>query len=319
MLKVVTYREVVRMLSERYLEELRDPARPVSTAKLFNLSGLAAAEVEHLRRHWSAMTEERRLQILRRLAEVAEDSPEADFEAVFRLGLHDPEQEVRVVAIEGLWECQEHWLIEELVTLMRQDAVEEVRSTAASHLGKFALLAEMEELRPRDADRVRQALLEVIRDHRESVEVRRRAVEAVSPLSDDAINDVIREAYHSDEPRMRVSALYAMGVHCDPAWLPALLTELKSADPEMRYEAARACGELEDERAVPALVDLTQDPDGQVRSATIEALGRIGGRRAKQVLKRLLTSSDVAVREAAEAALEEIEIAENPVSFRFLD
>lgn len=305
------------MLSDRYLEELQNPARPVSAAKLLNLCALVAPEVEQLRGYWSEMTRERRLQVLRQMAEVADDNPEVDFQAVFRLGLHDDEQEVRVTAIEGLWECRDHWLIGELVDLMQKDETEEVRATAASHLGKFALLAELQELRPRNVTRVRQALLDVINNKDEGVDVRRRAVEAISPFSDDAINDLIREAYHSDLQKMQASSLYAMGVHCDPAWLPVLLVELKSDNPEMRHEAARACGEMEDERAVPALVETTRDEDLQVRGAAIEALGRIGSRRAKLALNRLLSSEDAGVREAAQNALEELQVSENPLSLPF--
>ena len=307
------------MLSDRYLEELQDPAHPVSASKLLNLSGLAAPEVEHLRSYWNAMSEERRLQVIRQMGEVAEDNPEVDFQQVFRLGLHDPETEVRVQAIEGLWECQERWLIGELVELMTKDPEIEVRSTAASHMGKFALLGELEEMRPRDIATVRQALLDVIHNRDEELDVRRRAVEAISPFSDDAINDVIREAYHSDALKMRASALYAMGVHCDPAWLPAVLTELKSDNPEMRFEAVRACGELEDEHAVPALIETVRDEDLQVREAAVEALGRVGGRRAKQALKRMLTADDPTLQEAARAALEELEISENPLTMPYQD
>lgn len=307
------------MLQERYLDELRDPARVISTSKLVNLSGLSPDETEQLRGQWESLPVERRRELLNRLNDIADDDPELDFNAVFRLGLHDPIGNVRIQAIDGLWECQERWLIDELIDLMQQDGEAEVRSTAASNLGKFALLGELEELLPRDSQRVREALLATIRNNDEPLDVRRRAVEAISPFSDDTINDLIRDAYYDTDLKMRASALYAMGVHCDPAWLPVLLTELRSSEAELRYEAARACGEMEDERAVGALADVTRDHDLQVRTAAIESLGRIGGNTARRVLKRLLTDDDEATRDAAREALEEMDSFENPLSFNYRD
>lgn len=305
------------MLPDRYLNELRDPGHTISNSKLLNLSGLSGDEVEQLRDTWEEIDTERRRELLNRLTEVADDDPEVDFNPVFRLALTDPEESVRVDAIEGLWECQDRWLLEELIRLMEEDESIEVRSTAASNLGKYALLGELQELLPRDAKRTREALLGTIQNSDEVLEVRRRALEAISPFSDDAINDLIRDAYYMPELKMRASALYAMGVHCDPAWLPVLLTELKSPEAELRYEAARACGEMEDERAVAALADATHDPDGQVRRAAIESLGHIGGDAARRTLKRLMTNSDPAIREAAREALEELDSLENPFSFNY--
>lgn len=304
------------MLSEQYLEELADSARPISASKLLSLSGLAAAEVEVLSGFWTSMAEGRRLQIVRQMAEVSDDNPEVDFDEVFRLGLHDADPELRLRAIEALWDCQERWLIAELIELMQRDGSEEVRSTAASHLGKFSLLGELEELRPRDVMRIREALTEILGNRDGPVDVRRRALEAISPFSDDAVNDLIRNAYYSDAPKMRASALYAMGLHCDAAWLPVLLTELKSDSAEMRYEAARSCGQMEDERAVSTLIEVTRDDDAQVCLAAIEALGLIGGRRAKATLKRLAASPEAGLQEAARNALEELEISENPLTMQ---
>ncbi|MCX6020464.1 MAG: HEAT repeat domain-containing protein [Chloroflexi bacterium] len=151
----------------------------------------------------------------------------------------------------------------------------------------------------------------------EPLDVRRRALEAISPFSDETINDLIRDAYYSPEQKMKASAVYAMGMHCDPAWLPVLLTEMKSPLAEMRFEAARACGEMEDERAAGALAEAVRDADRQVQRASIEALGRVGGAGARRVLKSLLLDDDPVVLEAAREALEELDSSENPFSFNY--
>jgi len=286
-----------------------------STSRLLNLSGLTADEVNEFRETWNSLTIERKQEILGRMAEVTDDHPSVDFTAVFRLGLADIDEAVRIEAIDGLWDCQDRWLLVDLMEMAESDASIEARAAAASSLGKFALLAELDELLTADRDRLRDLLERLIENEREPLEVRRRAIEAISPFSDDDINDYIRSAYYDDDLKMQSSAVYAMGVHCDPAWLPALLKELKSEYPELRFEAARACGEMEDRRATEALAEAAQDDDAQVRRAAIESLGRVGGPAARQALRRLTEAMDESISEAAQAALEELEATDNPFAF----
>ncbi|MHB1416660.1 MAG: HEAT repeat domain-containing protein, partial [Chloroflexota bacterium] len=117
------------------------------------------------------------------------------------------------------------------------------------------------------------------------------------------------------DPRMRTSAVFAMGRSCDLQWLADLLHEMESDDPQMRFEAARAAGELEDPRAVPRLLRLLFDPDLEVRLTAVQSLGAIGGEQAISALRTLTESENKAVAEAAEEALAEAQFAESPFSF----
>lgn len=187
---------------------------------------------------------------------------------------------------------------------------------AAITLGKFAMLAALDKIRSRYVDRLKQVLLGTFADQSRAIEVRRRALESISPLPLSEINHAIREAYRSDNPRFKLSAIYAMGKNCQLDWLPILIEELGSADVEMRYEAAIACGELEEEEAVPYLVELINDSDTEVRLASIQSLGKIGGDEAREALQNCLQSPSRAIRQMAEQALEELETNEDPISFR---
>lgn len=300
---------------EASLRVLGDLEKPLQSRVLLDLSRLSPDEVRLLERAWSSIPPGRWSEILERLNELAEDDVELDFEDVFRLGLKDLAPEVRIKAIKGLWECEDRSLIEPLVALLRGDGSEAVRAAAATALGHFVLQAEFDKLRPKDASRVEEALVEVLRDRGEGQEVRRRALEALGPLSEEWVKDLIREAYNSDNLKMRVSALHAMGLNCDPIWLPALLREVCNPEPEMRYEAATACGELEEEEAVPYLLPLLRDPDEEVRLSAIEALGHIGGGLAKEKLQECLQDPQEHIREAAMAALDELCIEEEPLGF----
>lgn len=300
-----------------YVTELLDPHRPLVISQLTQLSELTPAQIELLKRNWPLADPGRRRRILGELIELAEDDCLLNFDALFRLCLEDPDEELRCPAIEGLWECEEPWLLHRLVAMLREDVSEKVRVAAAQACGRFALLAELKELPPAEAAKVRRAMQEVIHDPGESLEVRRRAVEAIAFLSEPEVTAIISSSYQCDNPRMKASALHAMGHNGDPSWLPILLRELHSSHPELRYEAVIACGQIADESAVSAMVDLLEDPDPEVRMKTIEALSQIGGDLAKAHLRRYRFHPDEAVRASVNAALEELEFADDPLRFRF--
>ncbi|TAK27185.1 MAG: phycocyanin alpha phycocyanobilin lyase [Chloroflexota bacterium] len=305
------------MLFTQYLNEIADPKRPLKRSKLTFLSGLRPAEIETLAAAWSEIPIGRRQQIVQTMAELIEDNVELDFNEVFKkVGLRDEDQEVRRLSLVGLWECEDRDLIGPLVELLHGDEAEDVRAAAAEGLGRFILLGELKRLRPRDLERVLTALLESVDDPDESMQVHRRAVEAIGALNgEERVARVIEDSYQSPENEMKASALYAMGRNCDQRWLPNILAELDSSDPELRFEAVGACGQLEDERAVPKLVRLLADEDSQVRLGVVDALGHIGGDVAKQALRRCLQNPDEEMRQAAEDALEELAFSKDPLSF----
>jgi HEAT repeat protein len=287
-----------------------------SNATLAALSGLHTAEMSLFRYTWQDSTSERRLKIVTRLVELAEDNLEYNFDAIFRYCLKDPDEDVRTLSIEGLWENEETSLIDPLIDILENDESEKAQAAAAISLGKFAILAELGKLRTESIDKVREALLGAVDDRNKSVDVTRRSLEAIAPMSLPDVKEAIMEAYESNNPGLRISAIYAMGKSCDPSWLPLLLKETESDDPEIRYEAAGACGELEEEKAVPALAGLIEDDDTEVRLAAIQALGKIGSVSARNCLHLCLESSSDAIREAAEEALGMLNASDDPLSFR---
>ncbi|MBI2906528.1 MAG: HEAT repeat domain-containing protein [Chloroflexi bacterium] len=300
---------------EEYLRQLAEPETPISVAKLGNLSNLSREEVTAAETLWRSLPLERRCQIASHLVDLAEDNVELNFAPVLRIALEDAEGAVRAKAIEGLSEASDPWVMDSLIKLMIGDSEEAVRAAAATGLRRFSLMAELEEMGPARAGRLEKALMAVIDDPKETAEVRRRAMEAASPLSRPRIKEIIAEAYRSEDPRMRASAVFSMGQNCDPAWLPVVLQELKSSSPEMRFEAAVAAGEIADESAVAGLLRLLQDKDTDVRLAAICALGHIASSEAQTALHPLLGNPDERIRAAAEEALQEIAFNRDPLSF----
>ncbi|MFC1991563.1 HEAT repeat domain-containing protein [Chloroflexota bacterium] len=302
--------------AEQVIAKLGNPDQPLLNSNLAELSNLTTAEQELFELSWVAIESERRRQIVHWLVELAEENLELNFDSIFKYCLKDQDDETRSTAIEGLWENEEASLIEPLIKLLEQDSSEKVQAAAAVAMGKFAILSEHEKLRSEHQSRVQQALLRAISDNNKSVEVRRRTLESIAPLSIPQVKTAITEAYRSSDPRLKISSVYAMGKSYDPSWLPVLLKELTSTDAEVRYEAAGACGELEEEAAVPGLIKLVNDFDADIQMAAIQALGKIGNTEAKDCLKQCLESESEVVHQMAEQVLNEMNTKEDPLSFR---
>jgi HEAT repeat protein len=296
------------------IANLADSDKPLPGSGLAYLSNLNSAEMVLFEKAWAATEVKRRRQIMYRLVELAEDNFELNFDSVFRHSLKDKDAEVRCKAIEGLWENEETSLITPLINLLEQDSSAKVQAAAASALGKFNMLAELNKLRSHHAYKISHTLLTAINDKSKPLEVRRRALEAVAPLSIPEVATAIMDAYHSDNSELRASSIYAMGKNCSPSWLPMLLKELGSAEDEIRYEAAGACGELGQEEATLQLIKLTHDHDIKVQLSAIEALGKIGSKAAREHLKQCLNHPSEPIRDAAEQALDELEAREDPLA-----
>jgi HEAT repeat protein len=300
----------------QHVAEIFDSSKPVTSSKLVYLSNLSSEELKFLKEIWTNADATRRHQVISQLVHLSEVDFRLDFSSVFAFCLSDPDENIRIQAITGLDGEENYLLITPLLRALKEDDSAKVRAAAATALGKFALLGELDKLPTHYKNKVYTALLYVMDNKSETVEVKRRALEAVSPLNLPRVKELIEQAYHTVDVKLKSSAIYAMGRNCDYAWLNTLMTELNSDETEIRYEAANACGELGAEEAVPYLLKLIKDEDYQVQEAAIKALGQIGGDQAKQALNKLAKNPQPRIREAAKSALEEIQFCEDPLSFQ---
>jgi HEAT repeat protein len=290
------------------LDDIGDERRPLSHTRLHMLSHLSGEELQLIARRWAAIGTTRRREIVSALVELAEANITLDFGEVFRLALRDEDGQVRAHAVDGLWEDESPGLVDMFVEILHSDPSIVARAAAATGLGRFVLLAELEELEEELGRKIVQALWRVIDDPTEALEPRRRAVEAISFSGEDGVERLIEEAYRNPVEKMRVSAIFSMGRSADRSWGSTVVGELGSTNPEMRFEAARACGELELREAVPSLITLIGDSDREVQQAAISALGKIGGSDARSALRICCESKDEAIAAAGDEALAELEL-----------
>ena len=304
------------MSLESFLESLADTSSDVPASDFIELSDMLPEELGMFARTWLGIDVERQRWTISTMVELAEDNPELDFGAIFKMCLKDEDEEVLEQAMEGLWEQEDRSVIPSLLQILRSDKSPRVRSAAAIALGKFSLLVQEGKLLPKDRESIHNSLMDTLNDSDQPLDVRRRSLEAVAPFNTGAIRKMVSWAYESEDPALKSSSIFAMGRTGESTWLPVLIKELQSPDPTIRYETANACGELGEEDAVPHLVSLLQDDDYQVQLAGINALGKIGTPLARKVLLHCVKEGDAALEEAARAELQDIEFLEDPMAFR---
>ena len=301
----------MRLMSNTFkqtLEELGSEPK-LSSSKLYTLSRMSQEDLATFKELWPSIPVQRRQTIIQELMETSEINFEVDFNPVFLTALGDEDAEVRTTAIKSLWEYEEPHLIAPLIHLLKTDETAAVREAAASALGKFIYLKEIEELDWDEGNLAEEALLQTIHSANEDSDVQRRAVEAIAYSSREGITEIIEAAYYNDDEKVQVSAVFAMGRNADKRWIPLVLEELDNSNSEIRFEAARASGELEAKGAVNKLIFIIdEDPDLEVQEMAIWALGRIGGDTARQALEACLDSDVEALAMAAEESLDELNI-----------
>ncbi len=292
--------------------------KKLHTASLYILSKMDQEALEIFQNIWPTILCQRRRDIMRELVEISEVNFEVYFDPVFLLGLADEDAEVRTSAINGLWEHESPALIAPLVHLLRTDQEAIVRAAAATALGKFIYLRELEKIDQHRALLAEEALLETIYRPEREFEVRRRAIEAIAYSGEPNVTQIIENAYYDEDEKMRASAIFAMGRNADIRWRSWVIPELDNSSSEIRFEAARACGELEAAEAVPKLINLVErDLDLEVQEMAIWALGHIGGPAAREALEFYLNSEVETLALAAEEALDELNLFDG--SFELFD
>lgn len=272
---------------------------------LYGLSNLDANELEQVIPVWDSLDVASRRKLMQQMLESSETDFTMDYQAIGLHSLNDPEPQIRSIAIETLWADESLSTMDLLIALAQNDESADVRAVAASALGRFILLGELGELADTDIMRAEDAMANLWQDVNEPVEVRRRALEALSNCSHTLVPEAIHEAYESGDGLLLASALFAMGRAYNPQWAKYVLRELDNPDPLIRFEAARAAGELEIEDALPNLGRLTQEDDIEIKEVAIWSLGEIGGREALRILEQLAEEAHEAQNDVLIEAIED--------------
>jgi HEAT repeat protein len=304
---------------KQFLEALLDVDTPLNPRFLYRLSDLDKDDLSMLADVWAQVPVWRRKALLEDTETLGDSDYLLSFEAFANFALHDAEAAVRLPAVRILWEYDNKEFIPTLLGIMAADSNPEVRAAAATALGQFVYLGELEELPAETAREVEDHLLATLNSDDNQL-VRRRALESLSFSGREEVLNHIQTAIESPDREWQASALFAMGRSGHEMWTAEVLEKLDSQYPTLRAEAARAAGELELNDAVETLLDLLDDPDADVRAASIWSLSEIGGEGVRDRLEALYEETeDEDEAGFVSDALDNLEFTEEVTLFSLLD
>lgn len=282
--------------------------KDVLVSLVYRLSDMNPEEMEAFEARWAQEPEGRRRIIARHMADISEENFVVDFSPAFLRLLEDASLDVRLAAIEGLWDTSNLAAVAPLISMMRNDNNVAVRAAAASCLGHFVLMAEWGQIQQTIGDGVVNALLEQFERSDGAEAVRRASLESLGNAGHPQVVEYIDDAYQHGGEEMQLSAVFAMGRSADGRWAPIIVQEMRSPQAEMRIEAARAAGGIGHSDTVDGLIELLDDDDVEVQLAAIHSLGQIGSDQAYEALAALMDDRDAdELHEAVEEAMDEIE------------
>lgn len=285
----------------------------------YRLSNLEGEERKMLAKNWHEIPAARRRKLVENLEEAAADDTLLCYEPIARIGLADPDPEVRLISIRMLWGEESPGLEDVLLKMQENDLDERVRAGAVSGLGYFVYEGELEEIPAKTLKVIEEQLLRAARG-KDTPLVQRKALEALGFSSRPEVTGLIEVAFASEDDDWVASALLAMGRSADKRWTGDVLRMLDNENPFIRLEAARAAGELEVKRATPTLIEMLNDPDDDVRAAVIWSLSQIGGQGVSEALEDWMEDNDDAEEVALiEEALENLAFNEGIGSFDLFD
>lgn len=213
------------------------------------------------------------------------------FEAICRLALLDAHPKVRFIALRSLQDYNVEDLIPQFIQFLNTDSDHEIRALAASALGQYIYLGELEELSKSILETIEVGLLQAAINGKTSL-IRRRAIESLGFSSRQEVPGLIESAFNTQDEEWIASALLAMGRTYDSRWKATVLKMLDHRSPKIRYEAVRAAGELEISAAREPLIVMLGEDDREVVLATVWALSQIGGEELEQIFENILKETE---------------------------
>jgi HEAT repeat protein len=234
-----------------------------------------------------------------------------------RFALDDEDANVRSRAISLLWECEDPKLAGRFAEMLSNDPSDIVRAAAASALGKFVLMGELEEISRKVFSETIDLLLQVYTSEL-SERVRQEILRSLSYSGQRDITIMIQEAFLSDKKDWKIAALESMGRSADNRWKDHVISTLDHSDEDYQYEAIRAAGELELKPARLSLLEMLMEDEianSDLRFQVIWALSKIGGESVYETLQELLDNAeDDDEIDVLELALENLEFTDDNTS-----
>jgi HEAT repeat protein len=274
------------------LEGLFDENNHFARPYLQRYSDLDPKSLQALLEIWPRLKPARKLLLLDGLLALLDSDTLVSFDDLGRALLTDGDAAVRSRALRLLSECDDPKFVPTLISILQNDSEIEPRLEAATLLGEFVMLGELEELPEKEHHAAVQALLDICAGNQEP-KLHRRALEALGYSSRPEVRTLIESAYQRTDPQWVASALTAMGRSSDEHWEDQVVRMLLNDDPRVHLAAVEAAGELSLDAARPILLKtLGEAEEDEITSAAIWSLSQIGGEDVRVVLEYLLDQAE---------------------------
>jgi HEAT repeat protein len=259
---------------------------------MMSLSDILPTNLAMLKKAWVLISPARKAFLMENIEVIHESEITSNFEDIAELALEDANSAVRISGLRLFWDYENSRLIKKIIDMMENDPDVGVRSQAASTLGKYMYLAEIEMIGIEYQHIIDKALIKVLRSNENEL-VRQKALEAFGYSSNPQVSELIHIAYNSGDYNWIFSSLEAMGRSADEKYTSLVLPMLAHPDLRIQREAIFAAGELEIASARKLLLrlafELEQDEDLWVEA--ISALSKIGGEGVSEAFQKLLQNA----------------------------
>jgi HEAT repeat protein len=278
---------------EEIKSALLDTSKPFPPGALYFFSDISPQDLALVSEVWPTVYTERRRGLLEDMENLAEGDTLLFFDHMAVMCLSDQDPLARATAIRLLWQSEDEDLVPVLMKMLQEDTDVIVRAAAATALGSFVQLGELEEISEETYNLLLKRLIQTHTGSDETL-VRRRSLEALGYASHPDVAGFIQDAYDTDDEDWLQSALFAMGRTYDRRWIECVMTMMDHPENMVRVEAIRAAGELEAKGAREALFDLLEEgtDDIELYFAAIWALSKIGGQGVRRLIEMNLEETD---------------------------
>jgi len=274
------------------LEALTDDEQPFPKYSSYLFSDLEPEQLKELLEVWPRLTLSRKKELLEGLEKLIEDDTLLSFEALACALLSDPDAPVRLSAIRLLDECEDIKLIRLFLDILSKDDDLNVRAAAATALGMFVQMGELDEIPVENRSEIEDHLLKVARGGDQPL-VQRQALQSLGFSSRPEVTELVEAAYRNKNPEWTACALAAMDRSGDERWQEHILPMLMNENRGVRMAAVQAAGELELIAARSMLLRmLEEEEDLDIFNAIVWSLSQIGGEDARTYLIDLLDQSE---------------------------
>ncbi len=306
---------------QKTIDELLAGKKSLSRSALRSFSDIDSVSLNLLLEAWPRIASDRKRLLLDELQTLSDNDTLVSFDDLAHALLNNSDAQVQAGAIRLLGECNDAKLIPVYLKILSGDKDASTRAEAASALGKFVQLGELEEIPEKTQRRVEDALLEKINSE-DDTSVRRQALEAIGYSSRREVVTLIKSAFHREDPDWQASALFAMGRSSDERWDENVIPKILDENPRVQLAAIEAAGELGITAAREILLKLLQEEENDelVVNAAIWSLSQIGGEDARIYIESLIdeTEDDDQV-EFLEEALDNLAFTEDLAKFDLLN